>query len=97
MEKLPKITKEEFLELFGRDPEEVYKSMREFQKSARKLSAQMGKLTEQYPEQWIGFVKGRVEANGPTHTEVLRQIDAKGIDRDGVILRFLTRNPAPRL
>ena len=87
-----KISEEELRELIG-DPEEVYKGLKEFQKSARKLSAQMGRLKELYPEQWIGFVKGRVEANAPTLDAVLSEIDAKGLDRKDTIVRFITRKP----
>ncbi len=87
-----KISEEELRELIG-DPEEVYKGLREFQKSARKLSAQEKEIMELYPEQWIGFVRGRVEANAPTREAVLRELDAKGVDRADVILQFITRKP----
>ena len=89
-----KISEEELRELIG-DPEEVYKGLREFQKSARKLYSQEKKLAELYPDQWIGFVKGRVEANAPTREAVLREIDAKGLDRADTILWFTT--PKPRI
>ena len=67
------------------------RSLRAFQRSARVLSDNHPRLIDEYPNQWVAVANGTVMAHGNTLKQVLAQIDAEGISRDDVIVRFIER------
>ncbi len=66
-------------------------SLRAFQRSARVLSDSHPRLIDEYPDKWVAVTDSTVKAHGDTLEQVLAQIDAQGVPRADVIVRFIER------
>jgi len=72
-------------------PSAMAQSLRAFQRSARVLSDNHPRLIDEYPNQWVAAADSTVMAHGDTLEQVLTRIDAEGISRADVIIRFIER------
>ena len=72
-------------------PGTMARSLRAFQRSARVFSDNQPRLINEYPNQWVAVADCTVVAHGDTLEQVLTQIDADGISRADVIVRFIER------
>lgn len=72
-------------------PGEVGRSLSAFQRSARVLSDSHPRLIDEYPNQWVAVADSTVIVHGNTLKQVLKQVDAEGISRADVIVRFIDR------
>lgn len=72
-------------------PRTIARSLRAFQKSARVLSDNYPRLIDECPNQWVAVADGAVIAHCNTLKQVLKKVDAKGISRADVIVRFIDR------
>ncbi len=72
-------------------PREMGRSLRAFQRSARVFSDSHPRLIDEYPNQWVAVADSTVMAHGNTLKQVLKQVDAEGIPRADVIVRFIDR------
>ena len=79
-------------ELIG-DPRKVAEELQAFGKTAKLLSSRYPRMVERYPDQWIALHSGEVRAHGDSLDAVLQQIDAMGLSRDQVIVRFIDKEP----
>ena len=84
--------REELLALIG-DPLKLDSEMAEFAKSHDELSAKYGKLLKRYPNQWIAFHSGRVQARAASLEALLEAMDAKGVKKSKAHIRYLDPNP----
>lgn len=72
-------------------PEAISKSLKSFDRAARILSSKQPRLIDEYPEQWVAVTDSRVLAHGDSLEDVLRQVDAAGVSRADVIVRYIER------
>lgn len=72
-------------------PGTIARSLRAFERSARVLSDDHPRLIDEYPDRWVAVADRTVMAHGDTLEQVLEQIDAQGISRADVIVRFMER------
>ena len=72
-------------------PRTMARSLRAFQRSARVLSDNHPRLIDEYPNQWVAVADSAVIAHANTLKQVLKQVDAEGISRADVIVRFIDR------
>ena len=72
-------------------PRGMARSLRAFQRSARVLSDNHPRLIDEYPNQWVAVADSAVVAHGNTLKQVLKQVDAEGMSRADVIVRFIDR------
>ena len=72
-------------------PDEMARSLRAFQRSEHVLSDDHPNLIAAYPDQWVAVSESAVLAHSETLQDLLGQIDAQGISRSDVIVRFIER------
>lgn len=75
----------------GENPKTMARSLRAFQRSARVFSNNHPRLIDEYPNQWVAVANSTVMAHGNTLNQVLKQVDAEGISRADVIVRYIDR------
>ena len=80
------------LDELGASPDEIGRDLTKFRKAARALSSRQPRLIDRYEKQWVGVYGGHVRVHGETLESVLSQIDAKGLPREHVIVRFIDKN-----
>lgn len=85
---------QEIRELVG-DPRVVAREMQAFEKDSNAFFSQEKRLLEQYPQQWVAFYDGKVQAHGPTHETVLKEVEKRGLPKGRVIIRFLDQSERP--
>ena len=73
-----------------RDPRQVDRELRSFQRTALILSSDHPRLIDEYPRQWIAAYRGKVRAAGSTLDSVLAQVESQGIPKQHVIVSDLT-------
>ncbi len=54
-------------------------------------------LTQQYPDKWIAMGKDGVVAVGVTLDDVVAKVDAQGVRRGSVDIKFMDTDPSPML
>ena len=72
-------------------PRMIARSLRAFQRSARVLSDNHPGLIDEFPNRWVAVADRAVIAHANTLKQVLKQVDAAGISRADVIVRFIDR------
>lgn len=75
----------------GERPRTISRSLRAFQRSARILSDSHPRLINEYPNQWVAVADSTVIAHDNTLKKVLKKVDAEGVSRADVIVRFIDR------
>ena len=86
------VDREELLALIG-DPQKLDRDIVEFARSHDELSAKYDKLLKRYPNQWIAFYGGRVQARAESLEALLETMDAKGVKRNRAHIRYLDPDP----
>ena len=71
------------------DPTQVARDLDDYRKAAQALSESYQNLLEQYPEQWVAFYDGKVQAHGSKRESVLSQVDEKKLPREHVLVRHI--------
>ncbi len=79
----------ELLTLLG-DPGEVSRELLELSQAARALSSDTPRFIDQYPEKWVAIHRQEVLAADDLDG-LLKDLDERGISREGVIVRHITR------
>jgi hypothetical protein len=74
-------------------PEDIAASLERFAEAASVLSQTHPRLIHDYPDQWVAVRDNHVLAHGDSIESVLREVDAKGIDRASVIVRLIEKKP----
>ena len=82
----------DMLAQMNEEPEAIAESLRSFERAARIFSSDHPRLIDEYPEQWVAVADGRVLAHGDSLEQVLAQVDATGVARSDVIVRYIERN-----
>ena len=54
-------------------------------------------LTQQYPDKWVAMGKDGVVAVGVTLDDVVAKVDAQGVRRGSVDIKFMDTDPSPML
>ena len=86
------VDREELLTLIG-DLRKLDRDMAEFARSHDELSAKYSKLLKRFPNQWIAFYSGRVQARAESLEALLETMDAKGVKRNRAHIRYLDPDP----
>ena len=79
------------LALLGGPAEQISSALAEFSASARVLSEDRPRFIDEYSEKWVAVYQGRVAASGESLEEAARDASAKGLPREHLILRHITR------
>ena len=77
------------------DPARIAEQMEAFRESVALLSSESSRMTEEYPDEWIGIHSGKVRAQGPTFESVLKALDEGGYSRAQAIIRYIEAEPRP--
>lgn len=72
---------------------EVWTELMAFTHSAQFLSETISRLMEEYPRQWVAVLDGRVESSADSFPEILKQVDARNLPRDKIIVRYIDKEP----
>ena len=75
------------------DPQRVWEDLRAYAESVRVLSYADTQLLNDYPQQWVAIHDGRVASHGGSLEEVIGELEASGVPRDRVIIRYMDREP----
>ena len=86
------MTQEAIAELIG-DPDRFAREMQDFRETAKVLSADHERMIDNYPDKWVALYSGEVRAFGDSIDSVLDEVDAKGIPRSQIIVRFIDTEP----
>ena len=68
--------------------------MDRFRKAVERLHQELPELTEQYPDQWVAMGEDGLLATAFTHEELLADLRARGIGKDGWCTKFLDTSKA---
>ncbi len=71
------------------EAKKIIKNLQEFTKSAEFVSSNHSRLLEEYPSQWIGVYRQKVEAHAEDLDQLLDLLDKKGIPLGDTVIRFL--------
>jgi hypothetical protein len=71
-------------------PDQVRKELLRFSKNVNLLAARRQELTRLYPNKWVAFYDGDIISIGNDLSDLLIEIDAKGLKRDAVITQYLS-------
>ena len=80
------------LSKFGNDPKELAEALREFSKSAERLSSDLPRLIDKHRKQWIGVFRGEVTAAASSLDRLLAKLEKKGIPPGETVVRFIEEN-----
>jgi hypothetical protein len=83
--------RETVLALLGGTPEQISSELAEFAAGARVLSQDRPRFIDEYPEKWVAVYRGQVAASGESLEEAARDASAKGLPREHLIMRHITR------
>ena len=72
------------------DPEEVARDLLALSRAARALSSDNPRFIDQYPEKWVA-IHGQEVLAADDLDDLLEDLDIRGISREGVIVRHITR------
>ena len=78
------------LEQIG-SPAEVDREIQSFRRAALRLSSKHPNLVDKYPNEWVAVYQGRVRARGRSLNSLLIQLEKKGLPREHVLIRHLTK------
>ena len=73
----------------------VKEGWEQFLEDSHTFSKRYANLLEAYPDEFIVFYKGEVQARGRSRDEAVLKADKKGLPRNGPITRFMDTNPPP--
>ena len=79
-------------ELFGA-PEAAAERLRAFRESAAVFSSSQPRLISEYPQEWVAVYGGEVRAHAADFDALLAQVDAAGLPRHAVLVRFVEQHP----
>ncbi len=71
--------------------ETISNGFRCFRKSSLLFSSHHKRMINLYPEEWVAVYNGKVEAHDQNYDNVLSQIDKKGIPRQLILIRYITK------
>ena len=77
------------------ETEAKIQSMLEFSELASQMRREVGRLTEQYPYQWVAMVPGGELFMAGAMDELLAVLDEKGLRDGNVVIEFLDPSPTP--
>ena len=63
----------------------------QFQKDIEYSETHREELLNQYPEQWVAVLKGKVVGHTPDVYQLLDELRERGVPTERVVLRHLTR------
>ncbi len=75
------------------DIETIVKEFRSFRKSGLVFSSHHKRLIDRYPDEWVAIHNGQVRAHDSDYDAVLSKIDAIGIPRNLVLVRYIAKKP----
>lgn len=85
---------QEMRELVG-DPRVVAREMEASNNDLKAFFSEEKRLLQQYPQQWVVFYDGKVQAHAPTHEAVLKEVEKRGLPKGRVIIQFLDKSERP--
>lgn len=80
------------LSQFGDDLHDIAAGLREFSKSAQRLSDDKQSLIHEHPKQWIGVYRGEVSAEADDLETLMTKLNKQDIPLGDTIVRFIEKN-----
>ena len=74
-------------------PQAVADEMDAFHRNMRDMESVRTELVEYYPNEWVAYHEGQVQAHGQSINAVLEQVDALGWPRTVVAIGFMDADP----
>ena len=71
------------------NPADVVKELEAFRRSAKALSSDRPRMIDEYPNQWIAVVEGKVKANAKTFETLMGEVEKKKLPRRNLFIRFI--------
>ncbi|MCH7710069.1 MAG: hypothetical protein IH903_00375 [Proteobacteria bacterium] len=90
--KMARLSRAELRKCLGASPRELDRELNQYRETVAVFSQSHPRLIDKYPKQWIGVYRGDVAASGKTLKAVLRQLKAKHIPKERVLVRYIDRN-----
>ena len=84
--------KNPILSYFGSNSEDIAEGLREFSKSAERLSNDQPRLINDHLLQWIGVYRGEVSATANDLSSLMEELERRGIPHGETIVRFIEKN-----
>lgn len=75
------------------NPQRVWEDLQAYAGSVQVLSDADTQLFNDYPQQWVAVHDGKVVSHGDSLEEVIEELEATGVPRDSVIVRYMDREP----
>lgn len=80
------------LRALGGTPESIVRDLKEFEASTQALSDNHPRFIDEHPQKWVAVYRGSVAIAADSFDEINEKIEAKGLPREHVIVRFITRD-----
>ena len=74
-------------------PERIRADLDDFRQSARAFSSNRPRLIDEYRQRWVAVLDGAVVAHSESFPAIIEQIDARGLPRAKVMVRFIDESP----
>ena len=71
----------------------IHAGLRDFGQRAKLMNTIHDDLIKKYPNQWVALLRGDKMCVGDTLTELLSEIDEKGLDRKSAVVKYLDTDP----
>ena len=84
--------KNTILSYFESDSEDIAEGLREFSRSAERLSNDQPRLINDYPSQWVGVYRGEVSATANDLSSLMDELARRGIPHGDTIVRLIEKN-----
>ena len=70
-------------------PAEIHQGLVEYRENVCFLASKRIELTQLHPDKWVAAYRGEVASIAENLDKLLRDIDRRGLPRDGVAIQFL--------
>ena len=88
----PELTVAEVVRRLG-TAESIREDLADFRQSARAFSSDRPRLIDEYPRRWVAVLNGAVMADSESFPAIMERIDALGLPRARVMVRFIDESP----
>lgn len=81
-----------FADFLG-DPRKIAEDLRNYRREMIFVDKNHVQLLISYPERWIAVIDKRVVADSENVNELVESVEAQGLERASVCVKFMTKNP----
>jgi len=71
----------------------IHAGLKDFEQRAKLMNTIHDDLVKKYPNQWVALLRGGKMCVGDTLTELMSEIDEKGLDRTSAFIKYMATDP----